>query len=150
MPANCFCSHVDTAPDCNGTSVKPLLHKNYQGKDIVLPDDHTQVLRLSDHPNLNQHIGEDIITASGTTLLGADDKSGVAAIMEAASWLVKNPQVKHGPIKIVFTPDEEVGKGTAKINLEKINAQYAYTLDGGEAGSLEDENFNAASKPLII
>ncbi len=150
VPAICFCSHVDTAPDCNGTSVKPLLHKNYQGKDIVLPDDHTQVLRLSDHPNLNQHVGEDIITASGTTLLGADDKSGVAAIMEAASWLVKNPQVKHGPIKIVFTPDEEVGKGTAKINLEKINAQYAYTLDGGEAGSLEDENFNADGALVTI
>ncbi len=150
VPAICFCSHVDTAPDCSGTNVKPLLHTNYQGEDIVLPDDHNQVLRLSDHHYLSNHLGEDIITASGTTLLGADDKSGVAVIMEAVTWLVNNPDVKHGRVEVVFTPDEEVGKGTAKINLDKINAKYAYTLDGGEAGSLEDENFNADGATVTI
>jgi tripeptide aminopeptidase len=150
VPAICFCSHVDTAPDCSGSNVKPSLHKKYDGNDIVLPDDTTQVLKLSEHPYLLEHIGEDIITASGNTLLGADDKSGVAIIIEAASWLVRNPDVKHGPIKIVFTPDEEVGKGTAKIDLQKLNAKFAYTLDGGEAGSLEDENFNADGATVII
>lgn len=150
VPAICFCSHVDTAPDCSGTNVKPLLHKKYDGNDIILPDDTTQVLKLSDQPYLQNHIGEDIITASGNTLLGADDKSGIAIIIEAAAWLVKNPDVKHGAIKIVFTPDEEVGKGTAKIDLKKINAKFAYTLDGGEAGSLEDENFNADGATVTI
>lgn len=150
VPAICFCSHIDTAPDCSGTNVKPLLHKKYDGGDIVLPDDLTQVLKLSDQPYLKEHIGQDIITASGNTLLGADDKSGVAVIMEAVSWLIKNPEVKHGPVKIVFTPDEEVGKGTAKIDLKKINAKFAYTLDGGEAGSLEDENFNADCAKVTI
>lgn len=150
VPAICFCSHVDTAPDCSGTNVKPLLHKKYNANDIILPDDTTQVLKLSDHPYLQNHIGENIITASGNTLLGADDKSGVAIIMEVAAWLVKNPDVKHGAIKIVFTPDEEVGKGTVKIDLKKINAKFAYTLDGGEAGSLEDENFNADGATVTI
>lgn len=150
VPAICFCSHVDTAPDCSGTNVKPLLHRKYDGHDIVLPYDNSQVLRISEHPYLQNHIDEDIITASGNTLLGADDKSGVAVIMEAASWLVKNPDIKHGTIKIVFTPDEEVGKGTAKIDLQRIDAKFAYTLDGGEAGSLEDENFNADGASVII
>lgn len=150
IPVIFFCSHVDTAPDCSGSHVKPILHKNYNGDDIILPDDTTQVLRMKDVPYLEKQLGSDIITASGNTLLGADDKSGVAVIMEAASYLVKNPQIKHGEIKIVFTPDEEVGKGTAKINLQKINAACGYTLDGGEVGSLEDETFSADFASLTI
>lgn len=150
VPVICFCSHVDTAPDCSGTDVKPILHKQYDGKDIVLPDDQTQVLKISDSPYLKNHIGGDIITASGLTLLGADDKSGVAVIMQAAKYLVENPSVKHGDIKIVFTPDEEVGQGTAKIDMNKIGAQFGYTLDGGEAGSLEDETFSADAATIII
>jgi tripeptide aminopeptidase len=150
VPVICFCSHIDTAPDCSGTNVKPVLHKNYDGKDIVLPDDTSQVLKADNYPYLRNHIGGDIITASGNTLLGADDKSGVAVIMEAASWLLKNPSIKHGDIKILFTPDEEVGKGTAKIDMEKLGAQFGYTLDGGEAGSLEDETFNADGAKIII
>jgi len=150
IPVICFCSHVDTAPDCSGTNVKPLLHKNYNGTDIVLPDDHTQVLRKSDSSYLENHIGSDIITASGNTLLGADDKSGVAVIMQAAQYFISNPSVKHGAIRIVFTPDEEVGKGTAKIDMKKLGADFGYTLDGGEAGSMEDETFSADGASIII
>lgn len=150
VPVIAFCSHVDTAPDCSGMNVKPILHRNYEGQNIILPDDHSQVLKTSDSPYLNEHIGHDIITASGTTLLGADDKSGVAIIMQAAQFLVKNPQFIHGEIRIVFTPDEEVGKGTAKINMKKLGAQFGYTLDGGEAGSLEDETFSADAATLVI
>jgi len=150
IPAICFCSHVDTAPDCSGTDVKPILHKNYDGKDIVLPDDTSQVLKASKFPYLKEHVNHDIITASGSTLLGADDKSGVAAIMQAAIYLTKNPELKHGDIKIVFTPDEEVGQGTAKIDMQKVGAQFGYTLDGGEAGSLEDETFSADGASIII
>ena len=150
VPAICFCSHVDTAPDCSGTNVKPILHKDYDGGDIVLPDDTTQVLKVSDVPYLKHHIGNDIITASGNTLLGADDKAGVAIIMQAAEYLISDPSIKHGDIKIVFTPDEEVGKGTAKIDIQKVGAQFGYTLDGGEAGSLEDETFSADGAKIII
>ena len=150
IPAICFCSHVDTAPDCSGTNVKPILHTNYDGSDIVLPDDTTQVLSLKNSPYLKNFIGKDIITASGNTLLGADDKSGVAIIMQAAQYLTAHPEVLHGDIKIVFTPDEEVGKGTAKINMEKVGASYGYTLDGGEAGSLEDETFSADAATITI
>jgi len=146
----CFCSHVDTAPDCSGTNVKPILHENYDGNDIVLPDDNTQVLKMSDASYLKEHIGNEIITASGLTLLGADDKSGVAIIMQAAKTLIENPDIKHGDIKIVFTPDEEVGKGTAKIDMEKVGAKYGYTLDGGEAGSLEDETFSADAAVITV
>ncbi len=150
VPVVCFCAHVDTAPDCSGTNVKPIVHHNYNGADIVLPDDHAQVLKTSDSPYLKNHIGGDIITASGSTLLGADDKSGIAVIMQAAQYLISNPSVKHGDIKILFTPDEEVGKGTAKIDMQKLGAQYGYTLDGGEAGSLEDETFSADGATVII
>ncbi len=150
VPAICFCSHVDTAPDCSGTNVKPILHENYNGNDIVLPDDNTQILKISDAPYLKEHIGHEIITASGLTLLGADDKSGVAIIMQAAKTLIENPAIKHGDIKIVFTPDEEVGKGTAKIDMEKVGAKYGYTLDGGEAGSLEDETFSADAAVITV
>lgn len=150
VPVICFCSHVDTAPDCSGTNVKPILHKNYNGEDIVLPDDNSQVLSAVSYPYLKTQIGGDIITASGKTLLGADDKSGVAAIMQAADFLMKNPSVKHGKIKILFTPDEEIGEGTAKLDLEKLGAQFGYTLDGGDAGFLEDETFSADAATIII
>ena len=150
VPVICFCSHVDTAPDCSGTNVKPMLHKNYDGKEIVLPDDKTQVLSTINHPYLKEHIGSDVITASGNTLLGADDKGGVAAVMQAAEFLMKNPEIKHGKIKVLFTPDEEIGEGTAKLDMKKLGAQFGYTLDGGEAGSFEDETFSADSAKIVI
>jgi tripeptide aminopeptidase len=150
VPVLCFCAHVDTAPDASGTGVKPILHKNYQGEDIVLPDDATQVLKKADFPYMDRLIGHDIITASGKTLLGSDDKAGVAEIMDAANFWMSNPQVKHGTIRILFTPDEEVGKGTVKVDLKKLGADFGYTLDGGEAGSLEDETFSADSVQLVI
>ena len=143
VPVICFCAHVDTAPDCSGTDVKPMVHKNYNGSDIVLPDDPTQVIKPADYPYLQTQIGNDIITASGKTLLGSDDKAGVAEIMDMANFLMTNKDVKHGEIKILFTPDEEVGKGTANVDLKKLGADYGYTLDGGDAGSLEDETFSA-------
>lgn len=150
VPTICFCAHVDTAPDASGTGVKPILHKRYNGQDVVLPDDKTQVLRKADFPYLAKLIGHDIITASGTTLLGSDDKAGVAAIMQAAQFLMAHPEIKHGNVRLLFTPDEEVGKGTAKVDMQKLNAQYGYTLDGGEAGSLEDETFSADGVQLVI
>jgi len=150
VPTICFCAHVDTAPDCSGTDVKPILHENYQGQDIVLPDDPVQVLRLSEYPYLKTQMGNDIITASGLTLLGADDKAGVAEIMDFANYLTSHPSIKHGTIKILFTPDEEVGKGTAKADMKKLAADYGYTLDGGDAGSLEDETFSADAVQVVI
>ena len=150
VPVICFCAHVDTAPDCSGTNVKPILHTNYRGDDIVLPDDKSQVLKLSDYPYLETQIGNDIITASGTTLLGSDDKAGVAEIMDLANFLQSNKDIKHGEIKILFTPDEEVGKGVAHVDMKKLGADYGYTLDGGEKGSLEDETFSADGVQLII
>jgi tripeptide aminopeptidase len=150
VPVICFCAHVDTAPDCSGTGVKPVVHKNYQGQDIILPDDTTQVLRLSEYPSLQKQMGNDIITASGTTLLGSDDKAGVAEIMDLANFLLTHKNIKHGTIKILFTPDEEIGRGTAKVDLKKLGADYGYTLDGGEVGSLEDETFSADGVQVII
>ena len=150
IPTICFCSHVDTAPDCSGTNVKPILHKNYDGMDIVLPDDATQIISTTKYPYLKNFVGKDIITASGNTLLGADDKSGVAIIMDMINYLVNHPEVKHGDIKILFTPDEEIGMGTAKLNMEKLSADYAYTLDGGELGTFEDETFSADAVTITI
>ena len=150
VPVVCFCAHVDTAPDCSGTGVRPILHKNYQGQDIVLPDDPLQVLTMQEYPYLKTQKGNDLITASGKTLLGADDKAGVAEIMDLAHFLVTHKELKHGEIKILFTPDEEVGKGTAKADLKKLGADFAYTLDGGDAGSLEDETFSADAVQVII
>jgi tripeptide aminopeptidase len=150
VPVICFCAHMDTAPDCSGANVKPLLHKNYQGEDIVLPDDKTQVLRMSEYPYLQSQIGNDIITASGNTLLGSDDKAGVAEIMDLANFLMANKNVKHGEIKILFTPDEEVGKGTAKVDMKKLAADFGYTLDSGDAGALEDETFSADGVQVVI
>jgi tripeptide aminopeptidase len=150
IPVICFCSHVDTAPDASGKGVKPIVQKNYNGEDIVLPDDKTIVIKKSDFPYLDKLTGHDLITASGTTLLGSDDKSGVAAIMDAANFLVTHPEIEHGDIKILFTPDEEIGRGTAKVDLEKLGADFGYTLDGGEAGSLEDETFSADGITITI
>ncbi len=150
VPTICFCAHVDTAPDCSGTNVKPILHKNYQGQNIILPDDTMQIISIQNYPYLKEHIGSDIITASGHTLLGADDKSGVAIIMDLANYILINPTVQHGTIKLLFTPDEEVGRGTAKLVMEKLNADIGYTLDGGELGVIEDENFNADAAILTI
>ena len=142
-PVVCFCSHMDTAPDCSGTGVVPILHKNYDGSPIVLPHDTRQVIDTAQYPYLRQKIGDDIITASGLTLLGGDDKAGVSIIMDMVQYLIEHPKVEHGTIKILFTPDEEVGRGTEKVNLEKLGADFGFTLDGGEAGDLEDETFSA-------
>lgn len=150
VPVICYCAHMDTAPDCSGTGVKPILHKNYQGQDIILPDDVSQVIRMSEYPYLATQLGNDIITASGTTLLGSDDKAGVAEIMDLANYLVTHPEVKHGDIKILFTPDEEVGKGTAKVDMKKLGADYGYTLDSNDAGALEDETFSADGVQVVI
>jgi len=150
VPVICFCSHMDTSPDCSGEEVKPIIHKNYQGEDLVLPDDSSIVLRLAEHRDLKNQIGNDIITASGTTLLGADNKAGVAEIMEAAAYLMQNPQIKHGTIKILFTPDEEIGRGVDKADLKKLGAEFAYTIDGETLGSIEDETFSADGAKLVI
>lgn len=143
VPVICFCAHVDTSSDCPGTNVKPIIHQNYDGQDIVLPDDQTQVITTADHPYLIQKKGDDIITASGTTLLGADDKAGVAVIMDMVHFLSTHPHIKHGTIKILFTPDEEIGRGVDKVDLQKLGAAFAYTLDAGELGQFEDETFSA-------
>lgn len=150
VPVVCFCAHVDTAPDCSGINVLPILHESYDGRDIVLPDDVSQVLSVQENPYLKEQIGHSIITASGTTLLGADDKSGVAIIMDFANYIYNYPKVKHGTVKILFTPDEEVGQGTAKLDLVRLGADFAYTLDGGDAGTLEDETFSADSVVITI
>ncbi|RZK58727.1 MAG: peptidase T [Pedobacter sp.] len=150
VPVICFCSHMDTSPDCSGENVKPIIHKNYNGEDLVLPDDHSIVLKLSEHTDLKNQIGNDIITASGTTLLGADNKAGVAEIMEAAAFLMQNQDVKHGTIKILFTPDEEIGRGVDNVDLKKLGADFAYTVDGETLGSIEDETFSADGVKLTI
>lgn len=150
VPVICFCAHMDTAPDCSGTDVKPILHKNYQGQDIVLPDDTSQVIKMSEYPYLKTQMGNDIITASGTTLLGSDDKAGVSEIMDLANFLMTNKNVKHGEIRILFTPDEEIGRGTAKVDMKKLAADYGYTLDSGDAGSMEDETFSADGVQVVI
>ena len=145
VPVICFCAHVDTSPDCKASEVKPLLHKNYSGEDIILPDDPEQIIRTSEHPYLLEKIGQDIITASGKTLFGADDKAGVAIIMELAAWVQQHPEVKHGKIRILFTPDEEIGRGVNKLDMTKLGADFGYTLDGPEMGSFEEETFSADS-----
>ncbi len=143
LPIICFCAHVDTAPDCSGTNVKPILHENYNGSPIILPDDPSQVITIEAHPYLKEMLGTSIITASGSTLLGADDKAGVTIIMEMAKYLMEHPEIQHSAIKILFTPDEEVGRGTEKLNLKKLGADFGYTLDGGELGCFEMETFSA-------
>lgn len=143
VPVLCFCAHVDTAPDCTGANVRPTVHRGYKGGDIVLPGDRSQVIKVSEHPELKDQLGNDIITTDGTTLLGADDKAGVAEIMDAANFLVNNPSVKHGRIRLLFTPDEEIGRGADKADMKKLGADFGYTLDGGTVGSLENETFSA-------
>lgn len=150
FPVLCFCSHVDTAPDCSGTGVKPILHRNYDGSDIVMPDDNSIVLSAQNHPYLKAKIGDDIITASGTTLLGADDKAGVAIIMDLAQYLMEHPEIPHGKIRILFTPDEEIGRGVNAVDMKKLGATVGYTLDGGEYGHLEGENFSADAAILTF
>jgi len=151
VPTICFCSHVDTSPDCSGTGVMPIVHENYQGDDLTLPDDPSIVLRREEHPDLAQQIGHDVITASGTTLLGADNKAGVAAIMDAAHYLLTHRDaVKHGPIRILFTPDEEIGRGVDKVDMAKLNADFGYTNDGERAGTMENETFSADGASLVI
>lgn len=150
VPTICFCSHMDTAPDCSGTNVKPIVHRKWDGSPIVLPDDKTQIITVEQHPYLKEKIGDDLITASGLTLLGADDKAGVAIIMDLANYLVAHPEIEHGAIRILFTPDEEVGRGVEKLDMSKVKAAYGYTLDGGELGSLEDETFSADAVKVTI
>jgi tripeptide aminopeptidase len=150
VPVICFCSHMDTSPDCSGKNVKPQIVRNYNGGDIVLPDDPTQIIRAADHPALNDQIGNDIVTSDGTTLLGADNKAGIAEIMDAAHFLMNNQQVKHGVIKVLFTPDEEIGRGVDKADLKKLGADFAYTIDGETAGNIEDETFSADGVTLTI
>jgi tripeptide aminopeptidase len=150
IPTICLCSHMDTAPDCSGTGVKPIVHRNYDGNPITLPDDNSQVITVERHSYLKSKIGDDIITASGTTLLGADDKAGIAIIMDFAQFLVQNPEVKHGKVRILFTPDEEVGRGVEKLDMKKVNADFGYTLDGGQLGDIEDETFSADAVKIVF
>jgi len=151
VPVVGYIAHADTSPAVTGTGVKPVVHENYQGGDIALPGDPSQVIHPSDYPNLeNRYIGMDIVTSDGTTLLGADDKAGVAEIMTAVDLMLQNPDIKHGTIKIGFTPDEEVGRGAEKFDVEKFGAKFAYTIDGGPLGEIEFETFNAFSANVTI
>lgn len=150
VPVVCFCSHMDTSPDCSGKDVKPILHQNYQGEDLILPDDPSVIIKMADHPDLKHQIGNDIITASGRTLLGADNKAGIAEIMDAVTYFMNNPQVKHGEIKILFTPDEEIGRGVDYVDMKKLGADFGYTIDGETLGSFEDETFSADGAVLTI
>jgi len=150
VPVICFCSHMDTAPDCTGTNVKPIVHEKWDGQDIDLPDDPEIVISTKKCPALKDQIGKDLITASGTTLLGADNKSGLAAIMDAANHLMAHPEIKHGKIRLLFTPDEEIGRGVQKVDIEKLGADFGYTVDGEAVGTLENETFSANSVEIEI
>lgn len=150
VPVICFCSHMDTSPDVTGKGVKPQIVRKYQGGDITLPGDTSQVIRVADNPALKDQIGNDIVTTDGTTLLGADNKAGLAEIMDAVNILVNNPQIRHGTIKILFTPDEEVGHGVDHVDIRKLGADVGYTIDGESAGNLEDETFSADRATIAI
>ncbi|MBE2220092.1 MAG: peptidase T [Anaerolineae bacterium] len=143
LPTVAFLAHVDTAPAFNGFGVKPIVHRGYNGQEITLPDDDTQIINHKNSPYLAEKIGEDIVTASGTTLLGADDKAGIAIIMTMADYLLQNPQIPHGKIRLCFTPDEEIGRGVVNLKLEDLGADVAYTLDGGPKGEVTYETFSA-------
>jgi tripeptide aminopeptidase len=145
-----FIAHMDTSPEISGADVNPKFVENYDGNDIVLNEEKNIILSPKDYPELKNYIGKTLITTDGTTLLGADDKAGIAEIMTAMEFLINNPQIKHGTIKVGFTPDEEVGRGADHFNVEKFNADFAYTIDGGEIGELEYENFNASSAKITI
>ena len=158
IPANCdkdipavgFIAHADTSPDASGANVKPRIIRNYDGKDILLNEESGLALKTADFPELTGYKGQTIVTTDGTTLLGADDKAGIAEIMDAVQYIVTHPDFKHGDIKIGFTPDEEIGRGVVKFDVGKFGARYAYTMDGGKIGELEYENFNAASATVHI
>jgi tripeptide aminopeptidase len=150
VPVICFCSHMDTSPDCTGKDVKPQIVRNYRGGDIVLSADPSQIIRAAEYPALADQLGNDIITTDGTTLLGADNKAGLAEIMDAAHFLIQNPQIRHGTIRILFTPDEEIGRGVDKADLKKLAADFAYTIDGETAGNIEDETFSADAVTITI
>ena len=150
VPAVGFIAHVDTAPDASGANIKPQIIENYDGGDIALQGVPGLALTTADFPEMVQYKGQTLITTDGTTLLGADDKAGVAEIMDAVQYIMEHPEFKHGEIKIGFTPDEEIGRGVVKFNVEKFGAKYAYTMDGGQIGELEYENFNAAGATVKI
>lgn len=149
VPVICYCSHMDTSPESSGKDVKPIIHKNYDGGLIKLPNNGI-VLDPEAHPGLKAQIGNDIVTADGTTLLGADNKAGLAEIMDAANYLMSHPEVKHGKLRILFTPDEEIGRGADKVDIEKLGAQFGYTVDGETLGSIEDETFSADAVLVTI
>lgn len=150
IPAICWCAHMDTSPDCSGENVNPIMHKKYSGNDIILVNDTSQILKIAEHPDLKNQIGNDIITADGTTLLGADNKAGVAEIMDAVNHLFTHPEIKHGTIKVLFTPDEEIGRGVDKVDMKKLAADFGYTVDGETVGHLEDETFSADGVNITI
>ncbi|MGL6022485.1 MAG: hypothetical protein ACRC0A_05220 [Chitinophagaceae bacterium] len=149
MPVVCFLAHIDTSPDCSGENVNPIIHKNYAGGNIILPHQNI-VIDLNEFPYLLKLKGHDIITADGHTLLGADDKSGIAILMALAEFLSKTPSFLHGDIQILFTPDEEIGKGVDKLDMNILKADFVYTLDGGECGTIENENFYANSMTFLF
>ncbi len=150
VPVIGLIAHVDTSPEVSGADVKPIIHKNYQGNDIILPGDPDQVLRFDENPALNDHIGDDIITSDGTTLLGADNKAGITEILTLIEYLRDHPEIKHGKLRIGFTPDEEVGAGTQFFDVKKFGADYAYTVDGETVGEIENETFNAAAATFTV
>lgn len=150
VPVIGFIAHFDTSPDMSGTNVNPRIVKDYDGKDIVLNEKEEIILSPTDFPELLQHVGEDLLVTDGTTLLGADDKAGIAEIMTAMQYLIDHPEIEHGKIRVAFTPDEEIGRGADMFDVEKFAAQWAYTMDGSEVGELEYENFNAASAKIAI
>ena len=150
VPVLCFCSHMDTSPDVTGKNVNPVINKNYQGGDIVLKNDPAQVITEEENIALKDQIGNDIITTDGTTLLGADNKAGVAEIMDAANYLITHPEIKHGKIRILFTPDEEIGRGVDKVDMERLGADIGYTIDGESLGQIENETFSADSVTIDI
>ncbi|OCW58741.1 peptidase T [Hoeflea olei] len=150
VPVICFCSHMDTAPDFTGTNVRPQVLRNYQGGDITLPGDPSRIIRMSEHPDLANQMGHDIVTTDGTTLLGADDKAGIAEIVSAAATLLATPEIRHGAIRLLFTTDEEIGRGADKVDLDKLGAAFGYTLDGGVIGEVEDETFSADGVEIEI
>ena len=158
IPSNCgsdippvgFIAHVDTSPDASGKNIRPQIIRNYDGGDILLNKENGLSIKVADFPEIRQYTGQTIITTDGTTLLGADDKAGVAEIMSAVQFIIENPDFKHGEIKIGFTPDEEIGRGVVKFDVKKFGAKYAYTMDGGQIGELEYENFNAAAATVHI
>ena len=143
IPTIAFCAHVDTSPAFSGAEVRPIVHRNYSGGKIVLPDDPSQVIDPAEFPYLAQKSGDDIMTASGLTLLGADDKAGVAICMALAAHLLANPDIPHGRVRLCFTPDEEIGRGVVNVDLQTLGANAAYTLDGGKLGEVESETFSA-------